>query len=340
MQQLERLSSQEFEKVVGLLLQYEHHKIIREPAGRGIHHGPDFETVDPDGRTWLVEVKHFRKSAMLGRSNVEQFIGDIQRYQLQSQDAKGLLVTSNTLSASALSALAQSTSIEVWDGRQILQLLAKHPMIDVAVRRIIDANVAIDSILQASALPVTASPSSAAFTSAVDEMKAALTSLPCGKDGWRDYERLCTKILTYIFTPDLGTPDIQTRSDDGLEIMDAIFPMRSSLPPWSWIRSEYASRFVVAEFKNYCDPIRQQQVESIAQYLWHKAQRNFGFLISRKEPSESAKSQRRKEWLNGKYIIFLSDENLLEMLDLRENKEQPFDVIDAQIENFLRTLSQ
>jgi hypothetical protein len=340
MQELERLSPQEFEKVVGLILQYEHHRIIREPVGRGVHHGPDYETVDPDGRNWLVEVKHFRKSAMLGRSNVEQFIGDVERYQLQSPDAKGLLVTSNTLSASALSAIAQSTAIEVWNGRQILQLLAKHPMIDAAISGIIEANVSIDSILQASALPVPASKSSVASTSLVDEMKAALKSLPCGKDGWRDYERLCTRILTHIFTPDLGTPDIQTRSDDGLEIMDAIFPMRSSLPPWSWIRAEYASRFVVAEFKNYCDPIGQRQVESIAQYLWHKAQRNFGLLVSRKEPSESAKAQRRKEWLNGRYIIFLSDDNLMEMLDLRENKEQPFDLVDAQIENFLRTLSQ
>ena len=338
MQELERLSAREFEKVIGLLLQHERHEIIREPAGRGVHHGPDYETVGPDGRTWLVEVKHFRKSATIGRSNVEQFVGDVERYQLQSPVAKGLLVTSNTLSASALSALAQSTAIEVWDGKQVLQLLAKHPMIDVVISGIIEANASIDSMLHARALPP--SPISVASASAIDEMKLALKIIPCGKDGWRDYERLCTKILTHIFTPDLGTPDIQTRSDDGLEIMDAIFPIRSSLPPWSWIRSEYASRFVVAEFKNYCDPIGQRQVESIAQYLWHKAQRNFGFLISRKDPNESAKVQRRKEWLNGKYIVFLTDDNLTEMLDLRENKEQPFDLIDAQIENFLRTLSQ
>lgn len=340
MQELELLSAQEFEKVIGLLLQYESHQIIRESGGPGIHHGPDYETVDPDGRTWLVEVKHFRKSTTLGRSNVEQFAGDVERYRLQLPDAKGLLVTSNTLSASAISAIAQSTAIEVWDSRQVLQRLAKHPAIEAAIRQIIEANVSIDSILQASALPLTTSPSNEASISAVDEMKVALKNLPCGKDGWRDYERLCAKILTHIFTPELGKPDIQTRSDDGLEIMDAIFPMRSSVPPWSWIRSEYESRFVVAEFKNYCDPIGQRQVESIAQYLWHKAQRNFGFLVSRSDPSESAKAQRRKEWLNGKYIIFLSDDNLMEMLDLRENKEQPFDLVDAQIENFLRTLSQ
>ena len=170
-------------------------------------------------------------------------------------------------------------------------------------------------------------------------MKIKLGGISCGKDGWRDYERVCTKILTHIFTPDLAAPDIQMRSDDGLEILDAIFPIRSSLPPWSLVRSEYKSRFVVAEFKNYCDPIGQRQVESISQYLWDKAQRNFGFLVSRTDPSQSAKAQRRKEWLNGKCIIFLSDDNLIEMLDLRESQRQPFDIVDAQIENFLRSLS-
>jgi hypothetical protein len=55
--------------------------------------------------------------------------------------------------------------------------------------------------------------------------------------------------------------------------MDAIFPIRAIEPPWSQVRSEFATRFVVAEFKNYSAPIGQKQIEEIARYLWHKAQR-------------------------------------------------------------------
>jgi len=77
------------------------------------------------------------------------------------------------------------------------------------------------------------------------------------KDSWREYERICTEILTYVFTPDLSVPDIQTRSDDGLDIIDAIFPIRSNAPPWALVRSEFRTRFVDAELKNYCDAIER-----------------------------------------------------------------------------------
>ena len=84
MLELQRLSWQDFEKIIGLLLQYEHHRLIREPGPLGTSRGPDYETVDPYGRTWLVEVKHFKRTATLGKSYVEEFIGDIERYQLLS----------------------------------------------------------------------------------------------------------------------------------------------------------------------------------------------------------------------------------------------------------------
>jgi hypothetical protein len=97
---------------------------------------------------------------------------------------------------------------------------------------------------------------------------------------------------------------------------------------------------VVAEFKNYCDPIGQVQVDSIAQYLWRPAQRFFGLLISRNPPSHSAIAQRRRKWLEEeKCIVFLHDDDLLEMLQLHASSGQAFDVIDAYLGDFFRTLT-
>lgn len=173
-----------------------------------------------------------------------------------------------------------------------------------------------------------------------ENLCAKLNAIPCGKGDWQNYEKVCTEILTYIFTPDLGPPDIQSRSDDGLDIIDAIFPIRSISPPWGLTRSEFKTRFVVAEFKNYCEPIGPKQVESIAQYLWDKAHRTFGLLVSRKKPSNHANLQRRRVWLeNEKMIVILRDADLCEMLQLKESKGRPYDVIDAQLEDFLRGLT-
>jgi methyl coenzyme M reductase gamma subunit len=63
-------------------------------------------------------------------------------------------------------------------------------------------------------------------------------------------------------------------------------------------------------------------------------------LISRTEPGASAVAQRRRKWLEEeKCIVFLSDDDLCEMLQLREASAQPFDIIDGQLEDFFRSLT-
>lgn len=336
----QKLSYDEFEKIVGILLRYEGHRIIRGPGVYGRVSGPDYETTDPDGKSVIVEVKHYSNARMPGKSDIQQFAGDIDRYRQQNPDARGLLIISGASPIqSPISEILDSRAITVWNAGEVRARLAKHPEITSTIQDIISGKVSVESRLQA----LTKTPSSST-SSTVDgpgnTLKDSLKNLPCGREAWREYERNGTAILTRIFNPELGVPEIQERSDDGLDIMDAIFPIRSGQEPWSLVRSEYKTRFVVAEFKNYCEPIGQRQVESIAQYLWNIGKRNFGLLVSRLEPSESAIAQRRREWVKDeKMIVFLSDEDLFEMLDLRAANGQPFDVIDRQLEDFLRTLT-
>jgi hypothetical protein len=327
---LEKLQHTEFETLVGLLLKREGHQIVHGPGAPGTR-GPDFETVSPEGRPVVVEVKHFNFARGVGKSLVMQFVGDLERYRQQKQGVQGLLVVSSPLSAGAMEAIAQGSDIAVWDREVVSSHLAQHQDLESVFHSAIESKRSFESKVESLMEGI---------SSRTDELSARLRALPCGRDTWREYERICTEILTYVFTPDLAAPDIQSRSDDGLDIIDAIFPIRSNLPPWSLVRSEYRTRFAVAEFKNYCDPIGQAQVESIAQYLWRPAQRFFGLLASRSGPSASAIAQRRRKWLEEeKCIVFLSDDELCEMLQLREAKGQPFDVIDTQLEDFFRTLT-
>lgn len=326
---LQRLDYSEFEILVGLLLKREGHEILSGPGRPGIA-GPDYQTVSPEGMHVVVEVKHFIRSGV-GKSLVMQFAGDIHRYRQQKPNAKGLLVFSGSLSPAVIEAVAHVRDIAIWDGQVVSTLMAKHKDLERVFQATIDAKGSFQSRVQ-SFLGNT--------TSRGTELSASIRALPCGQDHWREYERICTEILTCVFAPDLAAPDIQSRSDDGLDIIDAIFPIRSNQPPWSLVRSEYRTRFVVAEFKNYCDPIGQAQVESIAQYLWHPAQRFFGLLVSRQQPSPNAIAQRRRKWLEEqKCVVFLTDDDLCEMVQLREASEQPFDVVDAQLEDFFRTLT-
>jgi hypothetical protein len=149
---------------------------------------------------------------------------------------------------------------------------------------------------------------------------------------------LPSTILTDVFLPELGAPSHQYRSDDELDIMDAVYPIRSHTGPWARARAEYGSRFVVAEFKNYSEPVGAEAVRQIHRYLSPKAFRTFGLLVSRHDPSEQARVQRRRLWLGDggpqALIVFLSDDDLIAMADLASQNRNPFEVIDTQLEDF------
>jgi len=67
--------------------------------------------------------------------------------------------------------------------------------------------------------------------------------------------------------------------------------------------------------------------------------RSFGVLCSRLAVSEPAHKQRRRAWVESeKLIVMLCDIDLIEMIQLKDSGEEPFEVIDAQLEEFFSVL--
>ena len=322
------LTHQAFELLVGAVLSRSGLSVVAQ--ARPGENAPDFETVSPTGERMIVEGKHYRQA--IPSAIVNQFVGDIARAQLQTPDTKGLLVVSGELSAAARKTIAEQDGLDAWTGDDLRRLLLRFPDVATAAANSVAALQALQMMTAAATAPLPR-PLSALFEDRLD-------TITPGQDDWRSFEHWGTEILNEIFKPDLGPPDQQTRSDDGLDIMDAIFPIRAGNPPWALVRAEYATRFVVAEYKNYKGPIGPKQVESIQQYLWIPAKRQFGLLVSRDLPAPQAIVQRRRAWLEQqKMIIFLTAVDLTGMLEMRESGEEPFEVIDAQLEDFFRTLS-
>ena len=322
------LTPHDFELLVGALLSRSGSSVIAQ--ARPGQRAPDFEVESPTGKRIIVEVKHYRQP--IPSAIVHRFAGDVARARVQAPETKGLLVVSGDLSSGARQAIAEQDGLDVWTGDDLSQLLQRFPDVAKAAATSVAAlqSLQIMTAVASTSLP---RPLSAKFKDRLDAIKA-------GKDDWGEFEDWGTEILTEIFRPDLGPPDQQTRSDDGLDIMDAIFPIRAAGPPWALVRAEYGTRFAVAEYKNYTKPIGPKQVESIQQYLWVPAKRQFGLLVSRELPAPQAVVQRRRAWLEQqKMIAFLTAADLISMLEMRENGEEPFEVIDAQLEEFFRTLS-
>ncbi|WP_329405694.1 restriction endonuclease [Nocardia vinacea] len=329
----EKLDWEVFEALVALLMQRVGFVITSPPdQSRGPDTGVDFVVRNANEQDIYVQAKHSRRPPT--SSQIRQVAETSRRLSAQLPDAEFFLVSSSDLRPQDRDGLAQA-GVTVWDRMYLDRLLESNP--DVA-QRIEDATEARDLTGLFEEARRTSVPTFA------DRVAADLATIPPGYQGWKLFEKEAARILTEIFLPDLDPPDTQVRTDDGLDIMDAIYPIPYAHSLWSALRSEFKTRFVVAEFKNHADPIGQREVESICQCMLPKAFRMFGLLVSRSDPGNSAVAARRRAWMDpdfghGKMIVFLSDEDLIQMAQRKDDGRDPYQVIDDKLSAFLLTLS-
>jgi hypothetical protein len=321
------LQPSQFEALCERLLRAEGFAVTPpEPRGRDI--GVDFFASEGDGPRRVVEVKHFaraRTATTYLRTAASQLCAT---KQLTGADG-ALLIVSMTLPESLKWDLAEQQGVQVLDERNLNEMLDRHP-------RIREEYEALAEIVTPRQSPRPVS----RLDQRAEELIARLDSLSPGRDQWRDFEDLCIEILNYALFPQLGAPSIQSRSEDGLDIRDAVYPIASADGFWSEIISACGTRFMVAEFKNHSESIRQGEVESLQQYLFKKARRMFGIVCSRMRPSQSALAARRRAWIESdKLIVLCSDEELKDLVRARSYGETPTAVLDAQLQEFFLRLS-
>lgn len=84
-----------------------------------------------------------------------------------------------------------------------------------------------------------------------------LSNIPSGKTSFRDYEKKCTEILKYLFPTILTGWNEQLRTDDGLNRYDLVCRAKKGNEFWNLLINEFNSRYIIFEFKNYTDEIKQ-----------------------------------------------------------------------------------
>lgn len=164
-----------------------------------------------------------------------------------------------------------------------------------------------------------------------------LYSCPCGIAGWKQFEDICLEILCYLFVPPLSNPIIKQRTYSGIDIRDAVFPNHNytSNNHWANLLEELNARLVLFEFKNYdSSKIGKEEVNQARNYLTKRMGR-LAILCCSKKPNKSAHTQRNKI-LNeeDKVILFMTKDDLKEMLLIKERDEDPADLIMDMVDQF------
>ncbi|WP_349156991.1 hypothetical protein [[Clostridium] symbiosum] len=97
----------------------------------------------------------------------------------------------------------------------------------------------------------------------------------------------------------------------------------------------------VFEYKNYSDYISQNLIYITEKYLFPVALRNVAFIISRKGFDLNAQKATfgcLKE--SAKLIISLDDNDLIKMIYMKENGEEPSDYLLDKVEQILMSVSK
>lgn len=326
-----QLDHRAFELLCSALIAAEGNRVTGSSTWGQHDYGIDLSFESTDGRLSIVQMKMLR-SKQLPLSKLRSALLDLQRARNFTKADQAILMISIPIPAEVREQLPIEPNTEIWDETHLQSLLNKHPEVLRAYLGIINSQQAFEAFFANSK---TTQADSSPGTTLLDELAAVPPEV-----GWREYEEVCVKILNYVFIPPLRVPRVQSRTHDGLDRRDAIYPIGFGDPFWDSIKHQHAARMIVVEFKNYRGPIGQREVESLQQYLMPDAMRSVGILCSRKQPSDSALKARRRAWMESKrLILFLSDLDLAELVRTRIDEANTSRILEAQLDDFFITLA-
>ncbi len=166
-----------------------------------------------------------------------------------------------------------------------------------------------------------------------------LKTVKRGRAEWAKYERICAKILKYLFPHDLHGWHSQKRTDDGLSRFDFVCRVRPTTEFWKFVIDHLNSRYVLFEFKNYSGEIKQGQILTTEKYLLERGLRRLAIILTRKGVKRDAIAMTQGAMReHGKLMLVVNDEKLCEMLHMKEEGEDPTDCLFDLADNFLLTL--
>jgi hypothetical protein len=301
-------------------------KVFREPviggssARRALR--PDFVGILEGGKIALIEVKGVTPNT---RRRLEDAASQLVTYRDSYKEANPgsevvlVLVTPGTLSEDYRRFLQKSGIDQIIDG-DVIQKPENMPI--------------LERFLEAMAGPRTAQSASVDLS---ESLLKELREIPAGHADWSEYQKLCERILEFLFCPPLEKPIYERSNRARSDRRDIILPNYVTDPEhfWAQMRSLYQAHFVVVDAKNWSSPINKGEVLKIANYLQLHGAGRFGMIMSRKGGDSGADVALREHWRSDqKMIVILNDAEVEQMLAVRRSRGNPALLVRQKIEDF------
>jgi hypothetical protein len=156
------------------------------------------------------------------------------------------------------------------------------------------------------------------FAVEADLLKKRLSGIPAGTEGAAKYQQTVLEILNFLFNPELIDGELEVRTIEGTERRDIIFTNDSDSTFLNYVRQEHSALYLMFETKN-TQTIGAAALNQTATYLGDRLGR-LGFIVTRFVPEETAMRKAFSIYNDAvprKIILFLSDQDLFKLLDLK-----------------------
>lgn len=167
-----------------------------------------------------------------------------------------------------------------------------------------------------------------------------LKGIPPGRESSMEYQKLGTEIIKFLFKTEFTKTLEEDYTKDKMFRRDLLCGIKGRSEFWKLIMQHYNSRFVVFEFKNYTEKIDQNLIYITQKYLYNAALRNIAIITSRNGFSDNAyKATTSILTKDGKLIMDLTDDDLITMLMMKADEQDPSDYLLDKLQTFLMSIS-
>jgi len=340
----------DFEKIVGIILERNGFR-IEEPSKAA---GYDYLAVIENTFAY-VEVKLYKSK--LPKLDLLRKACDRLLSQRDNQNAKLILVISSYVTPSLKQEIFDDSGIIIWDARILLALAFDFSTIYYDLQSILvrafdaplDDTFVVDNGVKSEIISSLISSRTSVRSVPVINIGANLCSelhkLKPGRADAANFENKCIEILKYLFknNTDLTLWEPQPITDDGLHRFDLLCRIISIHQNtfWAELAHDFHTRYVLFEFKNYTDEIKQGQIYTTEKYLFLTALRSVSFIIARNGADENAvKAAKGALKEAGKLIVILTATDVCDMLNLKDKGDEPAVVLRKKIDDMLVALTR
>lgn len=266
---------------------------------------------------WIIEIKKYRNLIHIGL--IDQFYA--KATSLKIPNSKLLFVSSSELTKAARNA-AKQRDITIWG----LKDLAENINQEISIKYF--------SLIVMRQLRETHSDESKS-----DNLIESLKKIEPGKSEWSIYQQTVFDILEYLFCPPLEIPHYELADLDSRNRRDIIFGNDSEDSFWKSIREIYQGHYIVVDAKNYSKKLAKRPIIDITHYLKPYGCGMFGIVVCRLGSGGASDHAIKEQWIgNKKMIVALSDDDLIEMLEIKKKGGSPVEIIKRKIATFRMSL--